>query len=156
MPAKVNIKFSSDKNIRKIQTDYSKKLPRILKRSILSEISKGISPVRSGTKKGRWDKPYSPSYIKAIREGRIGHGKATTPINLKVTGKLWRSLNVVQRLNSVRATFKSKIADFHNRRGAGASGAIRRMLPDRKGENFNRTIEIKMDLLLRKVVKDNL
>ena len=152
MPAKITFDFSADKQIRKIQQDYIKLAPRVLRKGILQSYARGESPV----KKGKWEKPYSKSYIKAIREGRIGFGKQTRPVNLHVTGKLWKSLKITRIDNGMHVVLKSEIADFHNRQGAGRSKAIRRMLPSIRGEEFSKLIEIQLDLLLRKVVKDNL
>jgi hypothetical protein len=98
--------------------------------------------------------------------------KKPSPVNLKLSGQLLEALEVRTKLNSMIVTFKdtmrrklgnekkvisnSELADIHNRIGAGASGAIRRILPTVDGEDFNRTIQLKMDQLLRKVVRDSI
>ena len=152
MPAEIDVEFSGIKQIRKIQKDFIKLAPNVYKKAILGEFAKGRSPVH----KGRWDVPYSDSYTDAINAGRVKRGKQASPVNLKVEGDLWDSLEVTPMTNGMEISFDSEIADFHNRRGAGASGAIRRMLPTKSREVFNKTVETKIDLLLRKVVKQNL
>ena len=56
--------------------------------------------------------------------------------------------------NEKKTITNAELADIHNRIGAGAARAIRRILPTNTGEDFNKTIQLKMDQLLRKVVKD--
>jgi len=96
--------------------------------------------------------------------------KSASPVNLKLSGQLLDALEVRKKTNSMVVTFKdstrsrlgnekktitnAELADIHNRIGAGASKAIRRILPTIEGEDFNKTIQLKMDQLLRRVVKD--
>jgi len=72
--------------------------------------------------------------------------KQISPVNLRYSGKLHRSLKVFTSGGFLRnfrmiTEFRNKLADIHNRLGAGKSKAIRRLLPTRKGERFNVKIE---------------
>ena len=72
--------------------------------------------------------------------------KQVSPVNLRYSGGLHRSLKVfttggVLRNFRMITQFKNFLADIHNRRGAGKSKVIRRLLPTNQGERFNRRIE---------------
>jgi len=72
--------------------------------------------------------------------------KQISPVNLRHSGKLHKSLKVFTKggfLSNFRMVtqFKNKLADIHNRLGAGKSKVIRRLLPTRRGERFNNRIE---------------
>ena len=90
--------------------------------------------------------------------------KKISPVNLRLSGGLHKSLKVNTKggfLSNFRliVLFKNKLADIHNRLGAGKSKVIRRLLPTKKGESFNRTItavlfsEVKKSI--ERVVKEN-
>jgi len=71
--------------------------------------------------------------------------KQVSPVNLRHSGELHKSLKVFQAggfLSTFRLVveFRNKLADIHNRLGAGKSKVIRRLLPTRGGETFNRRI----------------
>ena len=115
--------------------EFSKRGPVKVKQAIIQDMIKGISPVKGG---GKYKK-YSDSYKKAIKAGYVG-SKRPTPVNLRVTGELHRSLTSFFKGRSLFIQFKSFLADIHNRQGAGKSKAVRRMLPTNEGEQFNRRI----------------
>ncbi len=149
--------------------EFSRRGTKKVKQAIVQDMIKGISPVKGG---GKWKK-YSPSYkdqirgkvrffrkggrvvaIKAKRGKRIENNvtktasptKQISPVNLRLSGGLHRSLKVFTRggfLTNFRmiTQFKNKLADIHNRLGAGKSKVIRRLLPTRRGERFNNRIE---------------
>jgi len=153
MPAKVTVKFSSGKDILKMQKEFIRLAPKVYEKAILGQIAKGKSPVKGG----RWDKPYSKSYRDAISTGAFGtFQKKTSPVNLKLSGQLLESLDITRTRNSLSITFDDPLADVHNRRGTRFGKKIRRMLPTISGEDFNKTITTKIDLLLRRVVKRNI
>jgi len=71
--------------------------------------------------------------------------KKISPVNLRLSGGLHKSLKVNTKggfLTNFRLVvlFKNKLADIHNRLGAGKSKVKRRLLPTNKGEKFNRKI----------------
>ena len=164
-----------------IRKEFSKTAPIRIKRTIIQDIIKGISPVFG---KGKWTK-YSKAYKEVIRNkaayrtinGKVVrftdkklvkklnadyHAKASpskkiSPVNLRHSGGLHRSFKVFTKGGFRRRfrmvfRFNDKLADIHNRRGAGKSKVVRRLLPDKQGERFNRTIEKKILSELRKAV----
>ncbi len=68
-------------------------------------------------------------------------GKSLSPVNLKVTGTLLRSIfSRAVGSNKLVIGFDNFLADIHNRQGAGKSKVVRRMLPTNKGETFSDSI----------------
>lgn len=190
----MSIKFEVPPNIKDLLSDNERSLiPEIrkkfgqtnnlknIKREILKDMIKGISPVNGA---GKWQK-YSESYKEQIRgraayrrlpNGRVirisadqvGRGfkkgkqnlvddlnsdfkksqrpaKRISPVNLRLSGKLHRSLFVttaggIKKSFRLRIGFKNKLADIHNRQGAGKSKVVRRLLPTEFNESFNRRI----------------
>jgi len=106
------------------------------KKGIIQEIEGGRSPVK---RKGRFQK-YSDSYLKAIESGRF-ENKRKRPVNLKLSGDLLKSLQTFVRNKILIIRFDNSLADIHNRRGAGKSKVVRRMLPTESGETFNESIQ---------------
>lgn len=121
---------------------FAKRGPDKVKQAIVQDMIKGISPVQGA---GRWVK-YSNSYKEEIRKNKskrmkkASPSKRITPINLRLTGALHKSLSTWFTGNSLVIQFKHFLADIHNRRGAGKSKIIRRLLPTKNNETFNRTI----------------
>lgn len=128
-----------------VKKTFAKNGPKRFRRNILADMNNGVSPVKFQ----RWGK-YSDSYKKQIEKGTgylaLATGsKSKGTVTLKVSGELWKSLAVYTNgayFSSFRMIihFKDFLADIHNRRGAGRSKVVRRMLPTKKGEEFNRTL----------------
>ena len=142
--------------ISEVKKEFSKRGPIKVKQAIVKDIIKGISPVQGG---GKWRK-YSLGYKKEIRKQKTRRMKTAspkkqkTPVNLRLTGGLHRSLSSTAiggflRNFKLRIQFKNALADIHNRRGAGKSKVIRRLLPTKSNEKFNRKINtvLKNELL---------
>lgn len=112
---------------------------------IVSTIKRGISPVQGG---GRF-KRYSESYRDAIRKKQgdaIFKEGQISPVNMTLSGDMNDSLQAKKsaKNGAVTIQFDDPKAYFHNNSGAGKSRAIRRLLPDRKGERFSRNIQEKI------------
>jgi hypothetical protein len=107
----------------------------------------GESPVKGG----EWKTPYSESYQKAIETKWASiFGKRVSPVNLKLTGQLHKDLIVTPEKNKMVVSFEETskwLAIIHNESG-------RRVLPNEDGEDFNNSIQNKMDILLRQIVKN--
>jgi hypothetical protein len=138
-----------------IKKDYLRRFRKIANKGnrlvavILELISKGISPVLSS----RFLR-YSESYRSAImgkaffftRNGAVlsgepgtkglGLGKKQSPVNLKLSGDLHRSLNY--NPSSGVVGFTDKKAEWHNK---GMGVPERRLLPTETGEQFNRFVQ---------------
>lgn len=156
---------------------------KAIKKAILDDMSKGVSPVRGE----RWKK-YSDSYksvirgqarfrsykdsdtgkqvVKASRQrdtnffllAALGGGKSLSPVNLKLTGELYKSLSVKTTGRLIEVAFKDFIALVHNklgvRTGKGFTGPkiLRRLLPTEGGERFNEGITQVVENLVKKAV----
>lgn len=143
----MGVKFSKDLRrvhslIPSIKKEYASRAPSVIKRAIRTDMSAGVSPVKGK----RWQ-AYSDSYRKAIASGRFQSSKSVAPVNLRLTGDLRRSLFVrVKSGGFFRTPLRLEIgfddfkADIHNRLGASKRKVIRRMLPTKTGETFNRKI----------------
>lgn len=85
--------------------------------------------------------------------------KRVTPVSLTLSGKMIRSLIVRPSLAltnkfKMLISFTDDTAEFHNSKGAGKSGVLRRLLPTNAGEKFNTKIESTMRNLLNKSVSN--
>jgi len=151
MPIKVTKNFTLSQKFHVIQKLYMQKAPPTIREAILAEMSRGSSPVNGG----RWDSPYSESYIKKIQRYFSGL-KRTSPVNLKLSGQLYEDLQVIVKSdNKMLVDFKKgnnsdKIAEIHN--STGCYGRIRQILPSQEEEEFNSYITRKMDEVLYSVV----
>ena len=129
--------------IKEVRKEFAKKGPIKVKQAINQDMIRGISPVDG---KGKWKK-YSDSYKEEIRQGKSKKmkgakpSKRINPANLRLSGELHNSLSTYVRGKTFFIKFSHFLADIHNRRGASKKKVIRRMLPTKKGEKFNRTIE---------------
>jgi len=180
MATKVKTSLSLKIQLFRMRREFKGRAGKIYRQGILSSMSKGRSPVL----KGRWDKPYSKSYKDAIKgkvtfrtvngrvipisgpdPGVLIFGKKVRPVNLKLSGQLWNTLRVKSSgTGKLKAQFKDKIADFHNRLGIPSPAtpkrkggvSIRRMLPTFAKEEFNRDIQKRVQRLLERIVKKHL
>jgi len=130
-----------------VRKEFRKIGPKAVRKAILRDMTKGISPVDGF---GKFDK-YSDSYKKEIKKqtsnrmNAASPKKRRSPVTLRLTGELHRSLKLFTS-GGFGKTFKlvfdwrDFLADIHNRRGAGKTKIVRRMLPTLSGENFNKTI----------------
>jgi len=154
---KVNFKLDRD-SLRRIERDFAKKSDVLVRKMseaggrIITEETKrmvdaGISPVKG---KGRFKK-YSESYSKQIKRGKV-QGKSTRPVNLKVTGKMMKSLEYKKITNGVRILFTDEKALYHNKLGAGKSKVKRRIMPIDEGEEYSRVITSRLTNAFRKLM----
>ena len=145
--------------IEQVRKEYSKggTTAREIKKAIIEDMEVGVSPVEGQ----KWTK-YSDSYKSVIRgektfrrskEGSLfvsnapdteflKHGKGIAPVNLKLSGGLYKSIyvNISTQARKIVIGFKSYLAEIHNKLGAGKVGNTRRMLPTEAGEKLNSKI----------------
>jgi len=130
-----------------VRKEFCKRGPVKMKQAIFQDIIRGISPVKGG---GKW-KQYSKSYKKAIRRQASNQilaaspTKRISPVNLRLTGQMLstsfsKCVGGFLRRWRLEIGFKDFLANVHNNLGAGKSKVIRRLLPDRPGEKFNKKI----------------
>lgn len=166
MTVKFKIKFKDvEKTLRKklipgVRKEYAKTARRPLVSAIRKDILRGVSPVR-----GERFPKYSKSYKEQIRGKayyftnkngkvvRVVNPKLTalevalkgiSPVNLKVTGQMLKSLTSKLRGSffglvgpKLIIMFKDEVAQYHNELGAGPPKVLRRLLPTDEGEKFN-------------------
>jgi len=134
--------------VRSFSTKLSQNISRAEKSIIEAEITetilRGQSPVE-----GKKFKQYSKKYADRFKGGD------RRPVTMNQTGKMLASLEVKQIRGKpgILIQFKSKIAEYHDRLGAGRSKVIRRLLP-RTRERFKANIrKVILDFLKRNVRK---
>jgi len=117
--------------------------------AILDLMSKGISPVKGV---GRLVE-YSETYKRMIMgedslsiesEFLQSAGKGIRPVNLFVTGTMYKSGKTDETNNGVRVSFTDALADIHNTQGAGKSKVVRHFMPTVPGEAYSKVIMDKM------------
>ena len=115
-----------------IKEQFKNDLPRPLTQAIKKDILKSVSPNRSK----RFPR-YSSSYDRAKK--KAGYPRT---VNLKLTGKMLRSLATVKRrAKPLELVFRDKKAIYHNDTGpSGNKNKIRRILPSQNREKFNSKI----------------
>lgn len=114
---------------------------------ILKMMNRGVSPVEGH---GKY-KAYSDSYKKQIQKGKYSrYGKTQMPINLKLSGKLHRSIKVRITSKGVHVWFSDKKAKFHDT--PGIARVLRKMLPT-GNETFSEVILLEIEKNLAKIVK---
>lgn len=131
---------------RSFNKEVSKELPVYIK----SDISSGISPVKG---RGRFQK-YSDSYRRQIDRYYSSFGKRKSPVNMKLSGQMLSTLKAFVSGGNVKVRISDELADIHNRRGAGRSKVVRRLLPTNNGETFNTKISQNIEDLLIKIVNN--
>jgi hypothetical protein len=145
--------------IDKIRIDFWKTLRTIgIAGIIVSVIKRGISPVE----KGKRFQKYSQSYLDQIRgkvrfftadsgavipvEGKfetgMGVGKKRSPVSMNLSGKMLSSLTWRSSKGILEA--KDEKWNWHNDGVPENNLPERRLLPNRKGERFNRLIQAKI------------
>jgi len=115
-----------------------------LKVLIGQSLDRGLSPVENGGRStmasGRRYKKYSDSYKKRIKAGKVPGKTSVSPVNLKATGQMRRSLKGRPTIKGIALYYSSPISKYHNDEGAGLSKIIRQILPD-DNQNFTRSID---------------
>lgn len=145
------VKVKLDKRlVARIQKRFQKEIPDLLEKEIVDRsIKKGISPVKG---QRRFQK-YSNSYRRSIKDGRIKGKNKISPVNMIVTGTMLKSFFVRPFRNGVKIGFLDPLAVIHNDLGASVRKVIRRLLPTKPNEEFNRSIFINLRRTLRKIIR---
>jgi len=146
-----------------VRKEFSARAPKAIRQALLRDITKGISPVEGEGKFKKYSTSYKQAiwgrgmyrniggktvYFEGVEDPNFSAASPTkraSPVTLRLTGQLHNALKVFTTggfAKSFRLIFdwRDKLADIHNRRGAGKSKAVRRMLPTKSGEEFNNTI----------------
>lgn len=134
-----------------IKREFSRQIDETLETEIKKSIGRGVSPV------GKFGK--FPRYSKEYAERK---GVSRQPVDLIDTGDLINSLSVNStRAGTEEASFDSELAEFHNgnsenkpKQGTKLRNGlpVRRILPDRKGEQFSESITNKLVSKVNRIV----
>ena len=128
------VDLASEKTLKK----WKKPAAKLAKKEVNKYIDKGISPV---AQKGKY-KAYSPKYANRI-------GKSRTPVDLKGSGRMRKSLVARTIKKGISLFYTSPIAKYHQGKGR----VDRYMLPTESGQNFRRDIKNKLSTLYVKLFK---
>ncbi len=127
-----------------------KTVSKLLKEEILNEIEKGKSPVKGVPR----FIPYSKTYRDAIKRGYYSQfGKKTRPVNLKLSGKMLRSIKIRFTAKGFTLFFADAKAEYHQE--GGGKLPRRQMLPE-PGQDFNKQIEENIVKAIEKELKKRL
>jgi len=162
----------------KVREEFSKSAPKEIRKALLRDVTKGISPVEGFGKFKKYSESYKDViagkgmyrqvggktvFFEGVRDEALlsaaSPKKKRSPVSLRLTGQLHNALKLFTTggfTDKFRLVFdwRDFLADIHNRRGAGKSRAVRRMLPTSAGEEFNRSInETILDRLKRAAFK---
>lgn len=161
----VQARIDIQREVKKIVDDNFKRIVRnsrdpakaLMKREVLNSIARGVSPAKGGGDQtggsARFVR-YSESYINAILKGRFARfSKRLRPVNLKLSGKMLRSIKTLNTKTGFTIFFSDRLADIHQNQGAGRRKVKRKLLPDaRKGETFSRVITNKLVKLIQSFI----
>ena len=147
-----------------VRKEFRIKGVKPIRKALLRDVTKGISPVQGQGKFAPYSKSYrdviagkgmfrkiggKAVFIEGVKDeallGAASPTKRRSPVTLRLTGELHRTLKLFTTggfTASFRLVFdwRDFLADIHNRRGAGKSKVVRRMLPTDVGESFNKAI----------------
>ncbi|MCA9485962.1 MAG: hypothetical protein KC506_03910 [Nanoarchaeota archaeon] len=118
-----------------------------LRKEVLSSIKRGVSPVKG---QGRFQK-YSESYTGIIKRGI--KNKRVSPVNLTLSGELLDSIYVKLNNNKITIGFSDEKFEYHNKPESGSNMPARRLLPTEPGEEFSKSITLRIRNLVLERVK---
>ena len=146
------IKKDIEKATKLARERWAKEASEEVKKEIIKSIEEGMSPVKGV---GRYE-PYSESYKEAINKGRYSaYNKKTNPVNLKLSGKLHKSIRTRITKTGFSIWFTDRKFTYHNDLGAGKSRVIRPILPTGAGERFRSKIEkVITDIIIKHFYKE--
>jgi len=140
MAVRITIKSTLNKFLPNINKKFLTKAKSNIADQIIKTITSGTSPVT-----GKRFKGYSREYAKI--KGRV------QPVDMTRTGEMLESLRVsTAGPSSVDIKFSDIIAFYHNTSGAGVNRIIRRLLPDRSGEEFTKSIQNRINKSIETIV----
>jgi len=173
--SKIKINVDNMKDfIPDVNRRFAKIAPKAIDKKILEDLNSGVSPVKGKGRFAKYSDFYKDAirgkphlddsgqpFIWRTKNGKsfkvyVNDGfvntdvtsqgsKSISPVNLKLSGKLHKSLSTKAIITNVagrsflvlKIKFDHFLADIHNRLGAGRAGVVRRMLPTESGETFN-------------------
>lgn len=156
---KVTVKLDSIKNLKNLDSRSLVEIGEMVKKEILSDISRGISSVRGEPSKFASyaiDRPEAKSVYPNLKQ-RTKYGKGKKPVNLTLKGGYLDKIDYNTTKNSVQIIMKDftgKIKDLFEAHNLGLNTKMgvpkRKHLPSVKGDRFTVRIEQKILELFRK------
>ena len=137
MGANIKIKLDVLNVIDRTRSYFGDEVKQKFGHELISSVEKGVNPVSDGTVK---QAQYSESYKNAIRKGYVKGKTKVSPVDLKQSGALHKSLRMIDTEKGVRVLFDDPKAIFHNDLGVGKDKVKRRLLPTNDGEKFNASL----------------
>lgn len=152
------IKKSIDKNNKKVIDYFKQDISKHLKKRVVEFIENGISPVKG---KGRF-LDYADSYKDKIRKRKLKENKKLRPVNLKLSGKMLRSLKIRGTKEGFTLFFADIKAKYHDTNGIKRNDiptgkVFRRLLPKaERGESMSDVINQEIEEKLSNFVERNI
>lgn len=152
MPVKIQKRLRVLKILEETREDFKDEIHDKFGPELLDLIEKGVNPVKQT---GNKYQKYSESYKEAIKKGRVAGKNRTSPVDLKQTGALHKSLEIDISGENPRVTFTDPKAIYHNTEGVGKNKIKRRLLPDQGGEEFTYRLFQKILEALKTAIRKN-
>jgi len=152
MPVKIQKRLRVLSLLETTREDFKKEIHKNFREALLELLEKGLTPVK---RTGNRHAPYSESYRKAIKAGRVPGKFKVSPVDLKQTGALHNSVVIDISGENPRVTFTDEKAFWHNNEGVGKSKVKRRLLPDGSGEEFTLVLFRKILEALKTAIRKN-
>ena len=130
---------ASYKQLLRFARDLRKEALKDLRKKINVEITELMADGISPTQGGAWHSEYSQRYKRQIAAGKY-RGKSISPVNLRLTGKMYRSLSAKSNLSKGTMTLKFNDSEKALKHDKGVGRLpVRRLLPN-DGEKFHANI----------------
>ena len=140
------LKKRVDDSHKKTFAKWQDRASEMIKEEVEAYLDDGKSPVEG---EGKFEK-YSSSYKKQIERGSYKkYGKQTSPVNLKLSGKMRASAKVRKAKDGIVFWLSSAIAKYHNGKGR----VDRLIYPTKTGQKFSRPIRQKLATLYVRLFK---
>ena len=129
---------------KKIKSAWYNANKRSVPAKMVSLMRKGTSPVA-----GHEFASYSDSYINAIEKGRYSqYSKAKTPVNLKLSGDLHKSIVAEENESGFSVFTENPIAEYHQ---DGTDNMSARKIFPEEGDSFHSSVSDLLDKSLRRI-----
>lgn len=89
-------------------------------------------------------------------EKGLGVGKKKSPVNLKLTGEMHKSMKTMKTPNGLEVYFTDEKAEWHNKGVPENNLPARRILPTNKDEEFNLNIWRRIKKVIQEAIKKNI
>jgi hypothetical protein len=153
VPVKIQKRLKALSLLETTREDFKKEINKSFGQELLDLIRKGVNPVKlSGNKYQQ----YSDGYKAAIKAGRVPGKSKISPVDLKQSGDLHKSLTIDISGDNPRVTFNDPKALYHNDIGVGKAKTTRRLLPNHGGEEFTSRLFQKILDALKTAIKKNI